>query len=157
MQIKYNEYHLLGKLYGGNLIQTSETGLSPASDLPGHCLDSVPACKHSQPDGTLDQKGSGSWNSWAPGGLANPPGSKKSYDSQGETNSILKVKVRSKLHFCTQTDDDISFQPQIANRSPPDWNWKSHPSGGCTAWDPIPIETPDCYYLGLPSAVQLCM
>ena len=56
-------YHLLGKLDGGSLVQTSETGLSPASDLPGHCLDSVPACKHSQPDGTLDQRGSGSWNS----------------------------------------------------------------------------------------------
>ena len=56
-------YHLLGKLGGGSLVQTSETGLSPASGLPGHCLDSVPTGKHSKSGSTLDKKGSGSWNS----------------------------------------------------------------------------------------------
>ena len=150
-------YHLLGKLSGGSLVQKSETGLPPASDLPGHCLDSVPACKHSKSGSILDKKGSGSWNSWAPGGLASPPGSKKSYDSQGKTNSIVKIKVKSKLHFCTQTDDDISLQPWIANRSPSNWNWKSYPWNGCTTWNPFPGETPDCYDVGLPSAVEVWM
>ena len=46
--------------------------------------------------------------SWAPGGLAKPSGSKKSYDSQGETNSIVKVKGKPELHFCMQTND-INF------------------------------------------------
>ena len=42
-------------------------------------------------------------------GLASPSGSKKSYDSQGETNSIVIVKGKPELHFCSQTDDDYQF------------------------------------------------
>ena len=49
--------------------------------------------------------------SWAPVGLPKPQGSKKSHDSQGETNSIVKVKVKPEMYFCTQNDDDdISLQ-----------------------------------------------
>ena len=82
-------------------------------------------CTHSKLGDTLDKKGSGSWNSWALRSLANPQGSKKSYNSQGETNSIVKVKPE--LHFCKQADEDISFRPGIIIRSPPDYNLKFHP------------------------------
>ena len=75
----------------------------------------------------------------APGGLAKPPGSKKSNDSQGETNSIIEVKVKPEMYFCTQTDDDdISLQPGILSGSPQNCNLKSHQWGGCTAQDPFP-------------------
>ena len=43
-------------------IQASEAG-EQASDLPGHCLDSTPAFKHSKSGSTLDKKGNGPWNS----------------------------------------------------------------------------------------------
>ena len=33
-------------------------GLRPSSDLPGHCPDFMPACKHSKSGSTLDKKGS---------------------------------------------------------------------------------------------------
>ena len=82
--------------------------------------------------------------SWAPGGLAKPPGSKKSYDSQGETNSIVKVKVKPEMYFCTQTADDTSLQPGIVSGSPQNCNLKSHQWGGCTAQYPFPTGTPDC-------------
>ena len=71
----------------------------PASNLPGHSPGFVPTCKHNKSGSMLDKKGNESWNSWALGGLANPPESKKSYDSQSETNNIVKVKPE--LHFCT--------------------------------------------------------
>ena len=58
--------------------RSRRAGLWPASDLPGHCLNSGPACKD-RSAGTLDKKGSVSWNSGGPGGLASPPGSKKSW------------------------------------------------------------------------------
>ena len=56
--------------------RSRRAGLWPASDLPGvpgHCLDSMLdfAGKHSKSSSTWDKKGSGSWNSWAPEGLAN--------------------------------------------------------------------------------------
>ena len=76
---------------------------------------------HSKSGDTLDKKGSGSWNSWALRNLANPQGSKKSYNSQGETNSIVKVKPE--LRFCMQADEDISFRPGIIIRSPPTTVW----------------------------------
>lgn len=34
-----------------------------ASDPPGHCPDSMPALKRSKSGGTVDKKGSESWNS----------------------------------------------------------------------------------------------
>ena len=40
-------------------MQTSKGG-EPASDLPGYCKDSVPACKESKSGGTLDKIGNGS-------------------------------------------------------------------------------------------------
>ena len=49
-------------------------GLWPASDLPRHCWDSVPSCKHSKPDSTLDKKGSESWNLLSFWGSGQPPG-----------------------------------------------------------------------------------
>ena len=106
--------------------RSRRAGLWPASDLPGHCLNSGPACKYSRSGGTLDKKGSASWNFGGPGSLASPPGSKKSCDSQGETNSIVKVKEKPELNFCVQTDDDISLWPGIINeREKSKWKWKS--------------------------------
>ena len=49
-------------------------GLWPASDLPRHCWDSVPSCKHSKPESTLDKKGSESWNLLSFWGSGQPPG-----------------------------------------------------------------------------------
>ena len=69
--------------------RSRRAGLWPASDLPGHCLDSVPAHKHSN-SGDADEKGSGSWNFWALRVWPPPWGLMTSYDSQGETNSIVK-------------------------------------------------------------------
>ena len=43
----------LGNLNGGSSVQASEAG-EQASDVPGHCLDSVSARKSG---GTLDKKG----------------------------------------------------------------------------------------------------
>ena len=40
----------------GSSVQASEAG-EQASDVPGHCLDSVSAHKHSKSGGTLDKKG----------------------------------------------------------------------------------------------------
>ena len=43
-----------------------------------------------------------------------PWGLTKPYDSQGETNSIVKkVKIKPELHFSTQIEDAISLQPGI--------------------------------------------
>ena len=67
--------------------RSRRAGLWPASDLPGHCLNSVPACKYSKSGSTLDKNGSVSWNFWGPGGLASPPGSKKSCDSAGKEST----------------------------------------------------------------------
>ena len=41
----------------------------------------------------------------------------RSLDSQGEANSIIKVKEKPELNFCVQTDDDISLWPGIINES----------------------------------------
>ena len=52
----------------------------------------------------------------------------KSYNSQGQTNSIVKVKPE--LPFCTQTDDVIGLLPGIISSSLPYGNLKSHSWGG---------------------------
>ena len=70
-----------------------------------------------------------------------PQESKKSYNSQGETNIIIKVKPE--LHFCMQTDDDISVQPGFTSRNPQNCNFKSHLWDRCTVQDPFPIGTPN--------------
>lgn len=49
----------------------------------------------------------------------NPAASRKSCDSQGETNVTVKGKGNSELYFCTQTDDDTSFLA---------WDYKWEPS-----------------------------
>ena len=54
------------------------------------------------------------------------PGSKKSYDSQGETSFTAKVKENQELHFCMLTDDYISFGAGIISRGPQSCNLKSH-------------------------------
>ena len=48
-------------------------GLWPASDLPGHCQDSVTACKHSRSGSTLDKKESGPYNFLNPWGSGQDP------------------------------------------------------------------------------------
>ena len=51
---------LLGKLKWRKFCsgyRSRRAGLWPASDLPGHCPDSVPACQHSKSGSTLDKKG----------------------------------------------------------------------------------------------------
>ena len=63
--------------------------------------------------------------SQAPGDLSSPQGPEK--NSQDETNSLVKVKFKPELHFCGQTDDDISFQPGIINWSSTNCNLKSCP------------------------------
>ena len=70
-------------------LQSRRADLWPASDLLGHCQDSVPACKHSKSSDTLDKERSESCNSWDP--RAKPQGL-KSYDLQCETNSIVNIK-----------------------------------------------------------------
>ena len=84
-----------------------------------------------------------------------PSDLRNSYDSQGETNSIIKVKVKPERHFCMRTDDDISLHPGIISRSPQNCNLKSHPWGGSTIRDIFPIGTPDGCHSGLPRAVQV--
>ena len=49
------------------------------------CLLATTPIVTSKSGSTLDKRGSESCHFWAPGGLANPPGSKKSHDSQDET------------------------------------------------------------------------
>ena len=101
----------------------------PAFDLPGHCLDSLPACKHSKSVALQIRTGVGLgilellevWPTPAP-----VPGSKKSYDSQGETSFTAKVKENQELHFCMLTDDYISFGAGIISRGPQSCNLKSH-------------------------------
>jgi len=41
------------------------------------------------------------WNFLSSRDFTSPPGSRESYGSQGATNSIIKVKEKSELHFCT--------------------------------------------------------
>ena len=63
----------------------------------------------------LDKGGSGSWNFLEPPEVLSAlPGC---YDSQGETNSIVKVKEKPELYFCRQTDDDNSLWPGIIRGS----------------------------------------
>ena len=64
------DFHLLGILKcrkSCSGFRSRGSGLWPASDLPGQCPGSVPACKRSKSNCTLDKKESGSWNSWVPG------------------------------------------------------------------------------------------
>ena len=68
--------------------------------------------------------------SQAPGDLSSPQGPEK--NSQDETNSLVKGKVKPELHFCVQTDDDISGRPGIITGSAPNCLLKSRPWGGCT-------------------------
>ena len=49
-------------------IREIEGSLVQASDLLGHCPDSVPACKHRKSGSTSCKKGSGSWNLLSPWG-----------------------------------------------------------------------------------------
>ena len=113
-----------------------------ASDLPGHCSDSIPALKHSKSGGTIDKKGSESWNSWAHEGPANPPGPNKILWLQGETNSIVK-RLKPELHFYSQTDNNISLQPVIISGSPQNCNLKSYSWSRHTAWDIFSVGIPD--------------
>ena len=58
-------------------------------------------------------------------------GFKKSYDSQSETSSFVKIKTNKQTKkqtciICTQTDDDIILWPRISG-SPQSYNLKSHP------------------------------
>ena len=71
-----------------------------------------------------------------------PSGLRKSYDSQGETNSIVKVKEKPEWHFCIQTDDDM-FASLDYKQEPPKLQFESHPWGGSTIRDPFPKGTPD--------------
>ena len=43
-------------------VQSEAEAGEQASDLPGHCPDSMPARKHSYSGSTLDEKGSRTWN-----------------------------------------------------------------------------------------------
>ena len=55
-----------------------------------------------------------------------PWGLTKPYDSQGETNSIVKkVKIKPELHFSTQMEDAISLQPGIIKGNPGNFSLKS--------------------------------
>ena len=96
-----------------------------------------------------------------------PLGSKKSYNSQGETNSIVKVKVKPELHFCEQTDDDISAAWDYNWESPKLQSevsllgWTHHP-GSFPSWSSrqLPLRTSQCCsstdVLSHFSHVQLC-
>ena len=50
-------------------------------------------------------------------------------------------------------DDDISFQSGIISGDPQTAILKSYPWNKHAALDLFPVETPDCYSIGLPSAV----
>ena len=71
-----------------------------------------------------------------------------------KTNSILKVNGKPELHFCVQTDDDVCLWPEIISGSSQSCNLKSHPWGEHSAWDLLPIGTPDCCYTGLPAVFK---
>ena len=62
-------------------MEASEAG-EQASDLPGHCLDSMPARNHSKSGSTLDKK--------APEGLINPQGSSPKTHKVKQTATLLK-------------------------------------------------------------------
>ena len=72
------------------------------------CLDiaqilCLPASTASQATLQIREKWSVSWNSWAPGGLANPQYLVKSYDLKGEKKQRCKnVTGKPELHFCMQ-------------------------------------------------------
>ena len=53
-------------------------------------------------------------------------------NSQDETHSLVKVKVKPELHFCGQTDDGISWRPGIIIGSAQNCHLKSRLWGGCT-------------------------
>ena len=96
------------------------------------------------------RKGMGLGFSWAPGVLANSLGSGKSRESQGETNNIVIVKGKPELHFCTPTDDDISWHPGVISGSLQKCNLKSHLRDA----DLFPVGTP--YGCGRGTS-QLCL
>lgn len=78
--------------------------------------------------GAIDKIGRGFWNSWAPGAVANHTWcSVKSNGSQDKADThCKKVKVKWEPHFCSQTDDLISLQPEILSRNLPNFNLKYH-------------------------------
>ena len=65
--------------------------------------------------------------SGSPGDLVSHLGSGKSYDSEGETDSIVKVKEKPELRFCMQTDDE---PPKLQSEVSP-MEWTHH-------WGPFP-------------------
>ena len=108
--------------------------------------------KHSISGSNLDKKGSGFWNSWTPGGLANRSGFNKIlWLTKWNKQNCTKIKIKPGLHFCVQTN--ISLWPGLIRRSPWNCNLKSHWWSGHTAWDVFPTGTPDCCYSGLPSTL----
>ena len=52
-------------------------------------------------------------------GRPTPWGLTKSYDSQCETNGIIKRLKENESYIFVQTDDDISLWPRIISRNPP--------------------------------------
>lgn len=68
----------------------------------------------------------------SPEGLANPLGVWK-ISSLTNVVKKKKVKVEQELHFCSQTEDDVSLWPGIISRNPQQCNVKSRPWGGHTA------------------------
>ena len=84
-----------------------------------HCLASLPSCKHRKSGRIFDMKRSGSLDSWVSVGMANSLGLKKSEDSQGETNSIVKIKVKPELHFCMQNWWWYQLAARVYKQEPP--------------------------------------
>ena len=79
-----------------------------------------------------------------------PVGSRKSCDSQGETNNSVKGEGKPELHCCTPTDDGISWHPGIISGSLQNCNMKSHLRDA----DLFPTGTPYGFYRG---TFQLCL
>ena len=77
-------------------------------------------------------------------GRPTPWGLTKSYDSQCETNSVVKRLMENQSCIFVQTDDDISLWPRIISRNPPNCNLQPHLWSGRVAQDLFLIGTPDC-------------
>ena len=83
-----------------------------------------------------------------------PSGLRKSYDSQGETNSIVKVKEKPEWHFCMQTDDDM-FASSDYKQEPPKLQFEVSSMGWIHHQGPFPNRDSRCCHSGLPRAVQV--
>ena len=70
--------------------------------------------------------------------------------SEENKQHCKSIKVKPELHFCTQTDDDISLQPGVLSGNPQNCNLKSYLWSGRTAWDLFPTGTPNHCDSGLP-------